>query len=385
MKILYHHRTRSKDGQYVHIEELTNALKRRGHELIIVGPAAVERERFGAGAGLVATLKKYMPGAVYELIELAYSVHAYRRLKRALLKHEPDCLYERYNLFMPAGVWLKRRFHLPMLIEVNAPLAQERGRFDGLSLARLATWSEKFAWRGADLALPVTAVLGRYVNAAGVPEDRIRVMPNGINRAEFEAPGTGETAKARLGLDGQLVLGFTGFMRPWHGLDRVLEFIAASDPRPRLHFLAVGDGPAREGLEELAKALEITERVTFPGIVARTDIARYIAAFDIALQPDVAPYASPLKLFEYMAMERAILAPARDNIREVLVDGDNAVLFDPDTDGSFEQALGRLCADGALRTRLGASAGRAISENDYTWDGNARRIEALFKDLGVSD
>ena len=64
-----------------------------------------------------------MPRALYELIELAYAVHAYRRLRRAYHTHTPDAFYERYNLFMPAGVWLKRKFHLPMLIEINTPLA----------------------------------------------------------------------------------------------------------------------------------------------------------------------------------------------------------------------------------------------------------------------
>ena len=384
MKILYHHRTRSKDGQFVHIQELTDALRRRGHEIIMVGPGAREDEDFGAGAGVVATLKQYLPKALYELLELAYSVHAYRCLAKACREHRPDCLYERYNLFMPAGVWLKRRHGLPMLIEVNAPLAEERAFFDGLKLARLARWSEGYAWRGADRALPVTGVLAGYLRAAGVSGDNIVVIPNGIDRGEFHAPESAAGAKEALGLGGKLVLGFTGFMRPWHGLDRVIEFIAQSDPGLGLHFLAVGDGPARAGLERLAAARGISERVTFTGIVDRDAIADHVAAFDVALQPDVVAYASPLKLFEYMAMERAIVAPARPNIGEVLTDGENALLFDPEVAGSFEEALGRIVGDGGLRTRLGRAAGMLIAERDYTWDGNARRVEELFGELGVT-
>jgi hypothetical protein len=66
MKILYHHRIASKDGQFVHIEELTHSLKKRGHELIIVGPAVVESDQFGGEGGLVAKLKRYLPKFVID-------------------------------------------------------------------------------------------------------------------------------------------------------------------------------------------------------------------------------------------------------------------------------------------------------------------------------
>ena len=108
MKILYHHRTRSKDGQYVHIEEMIAALRGLGHAVIIVAPAAMENADFGSDGGLVAWLKRHMPRFMYELLELSYALLTFLRLARAVREHEPDCLYERYNLFQPAGVWIKR-------------------------------------------------------------------------------------------------------------------------------------------------------------------------------------------------------------------------------------------------------------------------------------
>ncbi|WP_234484013.1 glycosyltransferase [Noviherbaspirillum pedocola] len=150
MKILYHHRTRSKDGQYVHIEEMIHALRDLGHEVIIVAPPGSESEDFGSDAGMVAWLKRHIPKFIYELMELAYSFVAYRQLAAAVKKHQPDCLYERYNLFLPAGIWIKRRFGLPMLLEVNAPIFEERARYDGLALKGLARWSQAYAWRNAD-------------------------------------------------------------------------------------------------------------------------------------------------------------------------------------------------------------------------------------------
>jgi glycosyltransferase involved in cell wall biosynthesis len=381
VKILYHHRTRSKDGQYVHIEEMIRALREQGHEVIIVAPPSAETESFGSDAGLVASLKRYLPKWCYEVMELSYSLVAYRRLAKAVRDHKPDCLYERYNLFLPAGVWLARKYRLPMLLEINSPILEERSRYDGLSLARLARWSQAYAWRNADVVLPVTRVLGDIVQAYGVEPQRIVVIPNGINEERFAGAPDVQAAKRALGLEDSLVLGFTGFVRDWHGLDKVITMMAQDPPGARRHLLVVGDGPVRATLEQQARELGIASRVIFTGIVARDDVARYVAAFDIALQPAVVAYASPLKLFEYLALGKAIIGPAQPNLLEILRDGHNAVLFDPASADGMAGAIGRLCADDALRSKVARNAHATIAEQKLTWGANARRVTDLFQSL----
>jgi len=381
VRILYHHRTRSKDGQYVHIEEMIHALREQGHEVVIVAPPSAETESFGADAGAVALLKRYLPKWFYELMELGYSLVAYRRLARAIKAHRPDCIYERYNLFLPAGIWAARRYKLPLLLEVNAPILEERSRYDGLSLTGLARWSQAYAWRNADLVLPVTQVLGDIVASYGVDPRRIVVIPNGINGERFDAAPDVEAAKRALGLEGRLVLGFTGFVREWHGLDKVLDMIVNDSPESPRHLLVVGDGPAREGLERQARELGIENRVTFTGIVGRDDVARHVAAFDIALQPSVVAYASPLKLFEYLALGKAIVGPAQPNIEEILRPDYNAVLFDPASKQSLADAVNRLCSDRALREKVAANARSTIVEQKLTWHENALRVVSLFGGL----
>lgn len=381
MKILYHHRTRSKDGQYVHIEEMIGALREQGHEVIIVAPPSAETESFGSDAGLVAWLKRYLPQWFYELMELAYSVVAYRRLVKAVKLHRPDCFYERYNLFLPAGIWLKRRYKLPMLLEVNAPILEERTRYDGLSLTRLARWSQAYAWRNADIVLPVTHVLGDIVASYGVDRNKIVVIPNGINSERFaRAPGT-EAAKRALGLDKHLVLGFTGFVRDWHGLDKVIDMIAQDSPESGRYLLVVGDGPIRITLEQQARNRNIANRVRFTGIVGRDEVANYVAAFDIALQPAVVAYASPLKLFEYLALGKAIVAPAQPNIMEILEDNHNAVLFDPSKADGLATAISQLSADDGLRTKVAENARQTILDRRLTWNANSKRVVDLFEGL----
>lgn len=384
MKILYHHRIRSKDGQFVHVEELIGAFRSLGHEVRVVGPEHVENEEFGADAGWVATLKRHLPGSVYELLELGYSLHDYRKVRRAIAEFQPDLVYERYNLFFPSGVRAARAAGVPILLEVNAPLYEERSRFGGLSLGRLAKWSEDYVWRNADAVLPVTDVLARRVRAAGVPEQRIHVTPNGINEREFSDLPTPEEAKRRLGLDGRFVLGFVGFMREWHGLERVLEFMATAPGREQIFALFVGDGPARDGLEARARELGLSSNMRITGVMPRDRIPQTLAAFDVALQPAVVEYASPLKLFEYLAVGLPIIAPGSANIREVLANGENALLFDERDRDSFFGALGRMCRDSELRRSLGRAAAETIRRQGLTWERNARRVTAIAHSIAGS-
>jgi glycosyltransferase involved in cell wall biosynthesis len=147
------------------------------------------------------------------------------------------------------------------------------------------------------------------------------------------------------------------------------------------HLLLIGDGPAKEELEQQADQLGIAERVSFVGVIDRNEIADYVSAFDIALQPDVVEYASPLKLFEYMALGKAIVAPNRRNILEILVDEDNALLFDPDQEFSFSNQLKRLCESEELRKSLGLAARKTIEDRKLFWEENARKIDKLFMGL----
>jgi len=379
LRILYHHRTASRDGQAVHIDEMIHALRELGHEVRVVAPAA-PTEGMGGGVGWVHRLRSRLPRVLYELAELAYTVVAYRALASAAREFRPDAIYERYNLHLLAGVLLKRRIGVPLLLEVNAPLAAERAEHDGLALPGLARWSERLAWCGADVVLPVTRVLAEHVHAVGVPADRVVVVPNGINEEHFAGAPSLQQAKAALpgaGWSDALVLGFTGFVREWHGVDRVLHWMTTPGAPARTRLLVVGDGPARLSLERLASELGLADRVHFTGVVPRAEVPALVAAFDIALQPAVVPYASPLKLFEYLMLGKAVLAPSTPNIEEILVDGDNGQLFDPAVSGSFETALNRLTEDADLRERLALRARQTIGERGLTWSANARRAAAL--------
>lgn len=375
MRILYHHRIASKDGQITHIEEMVEALRSQGHEVSLVGPDAHHSDTGqGGSAGWVGMLKRALPATLYELAEAAYALVVYRRLRRAVAAIRPDVIYERYALYQPAGIWVSRRTGVPLLLEVNAPYAIARRRYGQLRLGWLADRIERFTFRGATRVFPVTRVLGDMLVAAGVDGSRIRVIPNGINPENFRQLPSLDEAKARLGLSARTVIGFIGFVREWDRLDRVVDWLKQRPPHEAITLLIVGDGPVRSALEAQAARLGIPERLKFTGVVPRTDVPAAAMAFDVALQTALVPYASPLCLFEYMALGKAIVAPDQPNHHEVLVQGVDCEMYDPDADQAIEACLDKLVADPERRARLGTAARQALQDRQYLWQGNARRV-----------
>jgi len=380
MRILFHHRIGSRDGQSVHLEELMAALKALGHEVILVGPAAFAETNFGGSNGLVDRIKALIPAWLYEPLEIVYNVKAFFRLRAAVRQYKPDIIYERFSLYLFAGVWLRRITGLPLVLEVNSPLFEERAKNDGLKLRRIGRWAQGYIWRNVDHLFPVTAVLAKTISEYGVPESRITVISNGVDPARFPLPPEKSLAP-QAGQKPRIVLGFTGFIRGWNAVDRLIDFATRHRDAYDIHILVVGDGPARPDLEARARELDITDKLTITGIVGRDAVTEYVSGFDIAVLPDVTPYSSPLKLFEYLQLGAAIVGPDMANIREILTDGENALLFSRDGANNLEAALLKLCADADLRARLGRAAHGTIVARSLTWKDCARRVTAVADGL----
>ena len=97
MKILYHHRTASRDGQSTHIEEMIIALRSIGCTISLACPSVDTRDASGGSGGWVGKIKALFPKFLYELAELAYSMVAYQRLVARINESRPDVIYERYK------------------------------------------------------------------------------------------------------------------------------------------------------------------------------------------------------------------------------------------------------------------------------------------------
>ncbi len=378
MDIIYLHRIASKDGQYVHVEELTNAILEQGHDIRFIAPQFTDDSEFGSDGGFVSKLKEKLPQFIYEVLELSYSLLIALKLVIAILQKRPDFIYERYNLYQPAGVIIAKIFRLPLILEVNAPLFDERQKYSGIAIPWLAKAIENFTWKQATKVLPVTQVLADIVMARGVPKARIEVVHNGINEHVYEK----FDLKPKTTDNPEIVVGFVGFLNPWHRLDLAVEAIGELK-HLNIRLLCVGDGNdnIRETLLAQSHELGIPDRVEFTGLKARDEVFDYVKQFDIALQPAVTPYASPLKLFEYLAAGSVIVAPNSPNILEI-IDDDTAIVFENEDLQSFKEqlkyAINHFNELFALRER----ARKMILDKGFTWQGNARRVVDIAERIG---
>ncbi len=369
MNILYHHRTKSRDGQAVHIRELIAALRRREHHVEEWALSKGDDGEMGSEGGAVGKLLSRLPRVTYELAEHAYGPMVYRRLVEAARACEADFIYERHALSNTAGVRAARSLGVPLLLEVNSPLATERSAHETLVLQRWAEASERRVFDRADRLLVVTQVLADMLIAQGLPAERVRVIPNGANLSLYPV----EALPAR----DDVVVGFTGFFRPWHGIEALVDGLADGLLPKNSRLLLVGTGPAQASIEARAVERDVVSRVTVTGAVSREEIPALVRSMDICVQPAATAWASPLKLFEYMAAGKAIVAPDQANLREILTHEKDALLFEPGAIEDMCAAVATLANDTALRTALGGGARSTLDEQRYTWDANAQRVEEI--------
>ena len=280
---------------------------------------------------------------------------------------EPDFIYERYTLWSLAGLWLARVRAIPLVLEVNAPLAYEQKQYRaGLTCPPLARWVERSIWRRADLVLAVSEPLRRWLEKARVDSGRVRTLPNAVDTRLFHRDLDSQAIRRRLNLEGRFVVGFAGSFRSWHGVEFLVSaFRDFHGADPSTHLLLVGDGPLRPRIEKAIREAGLEQAVTFAGAVAHEKVPLYLAAMDAAVAPYPALeefYYSPLKLFEYMAAGRAVVASRVGQVADVVEDGKTGLLFEPGDRQSLVQCLRRLKQDATLGSDLGKRAHAACSE-----------------------
>jgi len=369
VRILYQHRTLADGAEGVHIAAMVDAFRAMGHEVRVLGVAAGEGA--SSRSSVLARVKQAMPAPLGELATLALNVPEYLATLGEIRRFQPDLLYKRHARFDMAALSAARRAGVPAVLEVNCLFSQPPYvQFEPMTFSRLATNVERKALRMASLVLAVSSPLARLAQRlAGV---EAVVVPNGADITRFDrAAADPARVRRRYALGDRVVVGWVGVLRDWHGLELLLDAVSHL---PDVHLLVVGDGPGRSALDERAQAAGIANRVTVTGRIAHDEMPHFIAAMDIAVVADERTgVASPMKLLEYMAMGTAVIAPAMDNIRDVVTNRVNGLLFDAGSPDALLIALRELRDDPGLRAALGANA-RASVERDRTWTAIAARI-----------
>jgi glycosyltransferase involved in cell wall biosynthesis len=383
MKIVYHHRTRSTDAQRIHILEMVRAFEELGHEVRLVSLVPTESKmedaaRDAGDAWWQIVVRKIPFG--YESVQLAYNLLGLFLIMWTLLRWRPELIYERYSLFNFCGVLAARLLRLPLVLEVNSPLALEQRRDGQIRAFRFAAWTERAICNMATRVIVVSTPLKQIMEDSGVDASKLVVMPNGVRLAAFQKESATEGIRETLGVSAKVVIGFVGWFRKWHGLETLVEAFHRGGLSERgAVLLMIGDGPATGDLKRAVEHYGIENDVIFTGAVPHDKVADLMQAVDIAVQPAANEYCCPMKILEYMVLRKAIVAPLQPNIQELLPEEDQAELFTPGDAMSLGAALARLVVDEQRRKKLGEHAYDAIFTRRLLWTNNASAVTQMVE------
>ena len=363
-------------GCSVHVQEILNSMLRRGFEVdLFARRTGNECPEHLQGVNLVRLDK---PSKTSSLRERELRLIESNRMLRVMLeRYGPyDLVYERYSLWSHAAIDYAKDSGVPSILEVNAPLVREQSTHRQLVDQVAATRLTQRAFRGATSVVAVSSSVADYVNDVRGVRGNLSpayVVPNGVAVGRFEAARRQIQQRWERRIQGKesspLVVGFTGTLRPWHGMQSLgAAFRRFHATCPNSELLIVGDGPARaELLDELgpaAKSAHITGKVEMshvPELLARMDVA-------VAPYPNLDDfYFSPLKIFEYMAAGLPVVASRIGDIPDYLSHDESAFLVEPGDSDALAAAL-RHCATNPAESMAVGTAGCRLAESQHSWD-----------------
>ena len=385
MKILFYspHPTlylEASTGYGSHMRGMIKGFKEEGHavEIVVMGKAPSSFVTNHHSFDLKSLAKLFIPKILWrtfkEIQLIRFDKHAAKELRFTIESFHPDIVYERSAWMSNGSMDVLSNFNIKHIIEINAPFEEEVKAFEKASsfIGAIGKKKLKSLLQSADLVLPVTSSLQTYlIEHYELSPSKCAVVPNAIEKNEIQI---NESRVAEINkkysLSEVTVLGFVGSIFPYHGVDRLIRGVSKLKYTD-VAILIVGDGYLIPELKKLANDLGISSRVHFAGSVPKEDIYNYFSAMDILTLPNTEWYCSPVKLFEYGALGKTILAVKETGVSDVM-SMEEGVLFE-NNDVAFQEALLASLTDVEELQIKALKFQQKILEK-HTWRANAHKV-----------
>jgi glycosyltransferase involved in cell wall biosynthesis len=243
-------------------------------------------------------------------------------------------IYERFSLFSDAGLRLQRSRQIPRILEINAPLLRER---QSVRNPRRAAGIQSEVMQGATRVLVVSRWLKRWaVDEIGCAPQGVRHIPNGVR-----SPSSGEATDLKESFGNpEILLGFLGSMREWHGLGALPDLLEAL---PEAAAVLIGDGPVTISHPRLHSL----------GFIDPDELSATLRALDVGIAPysrTAPPWLCPLKLLEYRAHGLPIVTTDVADAKLIISENDLAMTtLDPSAWAAAIRAQARRAPEPKLR------------------------------------
>jgi glycosyltransferase involved in cell wall biosynthesis len=262
------------------------------------------------------------------------------------------------------GFFAAKILRKPCVVDFNDLIAQYTIRLLNMKraslLSRVIVFVQDFIVKNSSIVVAPTNFIRRYALALGIKDEKISVIPNGADTQVFNAeiePNYG----SRLNLHNKKICIYFGRLDGWAGVHILAEICSIFEQtRPDVKFLMVGSG---------------TEQVKFPdnaiiiNEIPHYEVPKIIAAADVVLVPfpenEVSHAASPLKLFEGMAMGKTVIASRVSGIQEVVQNGYNGFLVDPNNPKDWCETIEAVLDCKPLRVKSSKNAVESVKKYDW--------------------
>lgn len=331
-------------------------------------------------------------GNVKDAASIAFNTTLYPYLEGVLKDKSISFVYQRSALNSYAGVKYALRHNLPFVLEYNGSEVWISNKWGGrkLKASSLSEKIEMLTFEKADLITCVSAPLKDQLIELGIDANKIIVNPNGVNPEMYSPDVDGRDIRKKIGIsDSTVLIGFIGTFGPWHGAELLVQAFASlvndKNLSVPIHLLLVGDGLKMPDVKNVIQLSQIESKCTLTGIVPQVQGPKYLAACDILASPQIKNpdgtpfFGSPTKLFEYMAMGKAIVTSDMDQMAEIFEHEKTALLCEPGDVSMLAAALKTLAENVELRKRLGEAARKDVCEK-YTWQIHTSKIVNALKD-----
>lgn len=392
LNIVYHFRVRGTGAEGVHIAGIVNSLRADGHKVHLISPTNVdptiqsteplkEKKPRSVKSILLHKLADLLPQPFFELMEILYNLFAVCKLYKATSSRKVDFIYERYAFFNLAGAVISRLKHIPLVLEVNELSGYERVRTQ--VFVKICSTIEKIVLRQSVIVISVSDFLNNEITGK-IDKEKTQVVtiPNGVPEKWLKRTCNNDTLDSlrnKYNLQSRKIICFVGSLVHWHNFDLLLNAVKDVQKEiPDAAIIFLGEGPFKDYIiEKSAKLGMKKDSVLLLGYIPHSDIPDYLFLSDITVIPETNDYRSPIKMFEYMAMAKIVVAPRKPAIESVISHSEDGLLFEPGDPVSLSQMLIQGLSDTKITNNLGQNARDKILK-EYTWEIHAKEILGLF-------
>ena len=320
-----------------------------------------------------------------------------------IIKHcadlKADAIYQRYSGFSFCGAYIAKRKKIPFVLEFNSSDVWKIKNWknnDALFKRIFKTIYykifklpivcaiESYNLKNAKCVVAVSGALKDILLNLGVDEGKIIVNPNGIDENKYNPQVSCEDVKQKYGLENKIVIGFIGTFGQWHGAENIAHAYGKllqkyPEYKEKTKLFMIGDGIRMPIVKKHILEFDLQENVVLTGLIRQDQGAKFLNACDILINatvpnPDGSEFfGSPTKLFEYMAMGKAIICSDMAQMSEILEQGKTAYMVEPGNIDELATAMKELVDDSELRRRLGNSVRDEVIQK-YTWDKHVDKI-----------